>query len=101
MSRHASHNIKYEISQSRVTLHRIFLCSNVDGYTLIEIGEINRYQNKVLKYLTLKPLLNIVVDRVKNSNTEQPDNCNHVQMDEKTSKNAKIMKETLSLSRYL
>ena len=34
--------------------------------------------------------------------TEQPDFSNHVQIDEKkTSKNAKIIKETLSLSRYL
>ena len=48
-----------------------------------------------------KPLFNIVVDRFKNSKTKQLDLSNHVQMDEKTSKNAKIMKETLSLSRYL
>ena len=38
----------------------------------------------------------IVVDRSKkNYKTEQPDLSYHVQMDEKTSKNAKIMKETL------
>ena len=49
----------------------------------------------------LKPLFNIVVDRLKNSKTELPDLSNYVQMDEKTTKNAKIMKVTHSLSRYL
>ena len=38
---------------------------------------------------------------LKNSKTELPDLSNYVQMDEKTPKNAKIMKVTHSLSRYL
>ena len=38
---------------------------------------------------------------LKNSKTELPDLSNYVQMDEKTTKNAKIMKVTHSLSRYL
>ena len=49
----------------------------------------------------LKPLFNIVVDIIyKNSKTELPDLSNYVQMDEKTTKNAKIMKVTHSLSRW-
>ena len=46
---------------------------------------------------------NIVVDRliknkkIKKSKTELPNLSNYVQMDEKTSKNAKIMKVTHSL----
>ena len=38
---------------------------------------------------------------LKNSKTELPDLYNYVQMDEKTTKNAKIMKIMHSLSRYL
>ena len=41
------------------------------------------------------------MEKQKNSKTEQPNLSNLVQMDEETSKNAKIIKETLSLSRYL
>ena len=52
------------------------------------------------KNIFLKPLLNIVVDWLNNSKTEQPDLSNHVQLNEKISKNKKN-NETLSLSRYL
>ena len=49
----------------------------------------------------LKSFVNIVVGRLKNSKTEQHDLSNYVQMDEKTTKNAKIVKGTHSLSKYL
>ena len=50
--------------------------------------------------VVLKTQFNSVVDRLKNSKTDLPDLYNCVQMDEKTTKNAKIMKILHSLSRY-
>ena len=45
----------------------------------------------------LKALVNIVADRLNKSKTELPDQSNYVQMDEKTNKNAKMMKVTYLL----
>ena len=47
--------------------------------------------------LDLKPLVNIVVDRFKKSTTELPDLSIYVQMDEKTMKNANIIKVTFTM----
>ena len=66
------------------------------GNFILHVESLQHYQ-----LWTLKPLFNIAVDRFKNSKTELPDLSKYVQMDEKTTKNAKIMKVTHSLSRYL
>ena len=54
-----------------------------------------RREKKITQWiLYILLLVNIMVDQFKNSKTELPYLSHYVQMGEKTTKNAKIMKET-------
>ena len=50
--------------------------------------------------LRFKRSINIEMDRFKDSEAEQPELSNHIQMEEKTAKNTTVMEVTHSLSRY-